>query len=330
MKRILILLPLLTWAFASSGQPVHSSCTAADSILARYQDDADRLTLRKIYRQGSTYMDSILIAQSHVDIVLNALIAVYNATTLPARDSVISIFDIHAFPEPILNGFNVAADSTLPWMQQLKLGNIPTGYAAIDNVIATYNLSMQSYLTFGNSYPWHNVVFISDNNYNFLPLTADLATIPGVYASEPNVSVGDGDNISDSIYSDHVELIYSRGWGDCPSGCTARRFWKFNVYFDCSVEYVESYGTLLPITSVVEPTISEISVFPNPFSQNIQVRGFSKTFNYTISNILGQPVLKGTSVSGTIDNLNELNDNFYFLTIYNNQRKRTFKLYHEK
>ncbi len=44
---------------------------------------------------------------------------------------------------------------------------------------------------------------------------------------------------------------------------------------------------------------------------------------------MGQPILKGTSVSGTIEDLNELNDNFYFLTIYNNQRTRTFKLCHE-
>jgi hypothetical protein len=260
---------------------------------------------------------------------LNALIAVYNATTLPARDTVVSIFDIHTFPEPILNGFNIAADSTLPWMQQLKLGNIPTGNAAIDNVIATYNLSVQSYLTFGNSYPWQNVVFISDNNYNFLPLTADLATIPGVYESEPNFAFGDGNNISDSIYSDHVELIFSLGWGDCPSGCTARRFWKFNIYYDCSVEYVGSYGTPLQITSIAESAFSEISVFPNPFSQFIQVRGFSETFEYTISNILGQPIIKGTSLSGTIEDLNELNDNFYFLTVHNDQHTRSFKLYHE-
>jgi hypothetical protein len=329
MKKILILLTLLTWAFASSGQSVQSSCIAADSILARYQDDADRLTLRKIYRQGLTYIDSVTIPQSHADTVLNALIAVYNATTLPARDSVVSIFDIHTFPEPILNGFNIAADSTLQWMQQLKLGNIPTGYAAIDNVIATYDLSVQSYLTFGNSYPWHDVVFTSDNNYNFQPLTADLTTIPGVYASEPNSSIGDGNNISDSVYIDHVELIYSHGWGDCPSGCTARRFWKFNVYFDCTVTFVGSYGTPLQITSVAESSFPEISVFPNPFSQNIQVRGFPKTFEYTISNILGQPIIKGTSLSGTIENLNELNDNFYFLTVHNDQHTRSFKLYHE-
>lgn len=330
MKKILILLPLLTLAFASSGQAVQSSCTSADSILARYQDDADRMTVRKVYRQGLTYMDSIIIPQSHADSVLNALIAVYNATTLPARDTVVSIFDIHTFPEPILNGFNIAADSTLPWMQQLKLGNIPTGYVTIDNVIETYGLNVQSYLTFGNSFPWHNVVFTSDNNYNFMALTNELANIPGVYASEPNVTFGDGNNISDSIYSDHVELIFSLGWGDCPSGCTARRFWKFNVYFDCTVTFVGSYGTPLQITSIAESAFPDISVFPNPFSQCIQVRGFPKTFEYTISNIMGQPILKGTSVSGTIEDLNELNDNFYFLTIHNEQHTRSFKLYHEK
>ncbi len=34
--------------------------------------------------------------------------------------------------------------------------------------------------------------------------------------------------INDSIYSTHVELTYSYGWGDCPSGCMWRRYWKFS------------------------------------------------------------------------------------------------------
>lgn len=117
MKLISLFLTIVVGTLTTYGQIVPSSCSAPDSILSKYNDDADRLALRKIYRNNLTYKDSINIPQEHSDTVLNALIAVYNATTLPARDTVVNMFDIHSFPEIIMNGIEVAADSNLSWMQ---------------------------------------------------------------------------------------------------------------------------------------------------------------------------------------------------------------------
>lgn len=252
MKNLIIIFGLIVCSQPLVSQTVSSSCSASNSLTALYIDDADRLALRKIYAQNLTYKDSIIIPQTHADTVLKALIAVHNATTLPARDTVVSLLNIHTFPNPILNTLYVVASPTLSWMQQLNQGNIPTGNTQIDGLISTYSLIIQNYSAmFANQ---HVVTFKSNNNYNLQPLTDLFENISGVDYSEPDGVVGDGNDIAATIYADHVKLMYFLKWGDCPAGCTALRYWVFNVYYDCSVEYVGSYGTPLP--NVPIPVIS--------------------------------------------------------------------------
>lgn len=245
MKKIVLFLSIFVGVKIVIGQTVFSSCIAPDSIVALYKDDADRLAIKKVFRVGSIYTDSIKIPKLWSDTVMNALIAVYNATTLPARDTVISIYDIHTFPNPVLNNISVFADSNLTWMNQLQNNIIPTGNLSVDSLINDFGLNLSSYLDWWNSFPYHTAVFQSDSNYNIPAMVNRFLTIPGVFYAESSNYYGDGNDISDSIYSTFVELIYSYGWEDCPSGCINRRFWKFRVYYDCSVEYVGSYGTLL-------------------------------------------------------------------------------------
>ncbi len=329
MKKLIILLLFIIAAHFSNGQIVASSCFAPDSIAALYTNDADRLAVRKLYRQNLSYTDSIIIPTSHSDIPKNALIAVYNAYSLPARDSVASILNIHTFPHPTLNSLIVAADSTLQWMQRLKLGIIPTGNSELDSLLLLYQLNLESYQDFGNFLTYHMVVFETESNYNLLPLASLFANIPGVEFAHPNTFAGDGNNIWDSVYTDHVELIYSYGWGDCPSGCTSRRFWKFNVYPDCSVEYLGSYGDPLFFLNLPNPVYNEISIYPNPFSTTVSIRGISQEFEYSFSNIIGQQVLSGISTGNRIDNLHQLEKGIYLLSLKTDTNSWTIKLVRE-
>ncbi|WP_317900161.1 T9SS type A sorting domain-containing protein [Aurantibacillus circumpalustris] len=246
MKKVIAIFVFFTGTHSVVSQTVVSSCSASDSVKVLYIDDADRLALKKIYQQNLTDTNSIVIPQAHTDTILKALIAVYNATTLPARNAVVSLYNIHTFPNPIMNRLYVAADSTLPWMQQLKAGNIPTGNTQADGLISTYSLTIQNYSSYSSWFSYHVVTFKSDSNYNTAPLTDLFENISGVVFSETGSVVGDGNDISAVIYPNHVELTYSLGWGDCPAGCINRHFWKFNVYYDCSVEYVGEYGPPLP------------------------------------------------------------------------------------
>ncbi len=245
MKNFTFLLILLFGTIVVNGQTVSSTCTAPDSIVQKYIHDANRLALRKIKAQNLTYKDSILIPYSHSDTVLKALLAVYNATSLPARDTIVTLFNIHTFPIPNINCISISADSSLAWMHQLRNGIIPTGNSQVDSLLAYYYLNIDYYSDWAGWFIYHTVRLVSDSDYNALPLSNVFDSVAGVVITEACNVYGDGNDIYATIYTDHVELIYSLGGGDCPSGCTKRRYWKFNVYFDCTVQYVGSYGSPL-------------------------------------------------------------------------------------
>jgi hypothetical protein len=326
MRNAIVIFFFFFGAIFANAQKVVSSCTAPDSIISKYIDDADRLALRKFYRHNLSYKDSIIIPQTHADSALHALVAVYNATTLAARDTVVTQFHIHTFPNWVMNSIIVEADSNLSWMLQLKLGNLLTGNASVDSLITKYRLKLDHYYHYSNVFSYDIVVFKSDSNYNIFPMTKLFETIPGVYFSDLNGVIGDGNNITDSIYTDHIELIYSVGWDDCPSGCIARRFWKFNVYFDCSVDFVGSYGNVLPKTGITYINDRGFSIYPNPFNETIFIDGVTGPFVFSITNLIGQELITGQSANNRIDKLDKLTMGVYILTIKTDNKTAVFKM----
>lgn len=327
MKKIISIIALTISTQFSFGQIIASSCSAPESIVEKYNADADRLTVRKIYQQNLTYTDSIEIPKTHKDNILYAMLAVYNATSLPARDTVITMYNIHSFPNPNINSFYVSADSNLTWMQQLKNGIFPTGNSTIDSLTNLYNLKVTDYLTNSELTEYHTVFFQSNSNYNIQPLTDIYETISGVFFSDPSGWYGDGDDITSTIYSNHIELIYSVGSGDCSSGCTGKRYWKFKIYEDCSVEFVGSYGTPLEITSIneLDRTFST-AVFPNPFNNHFAIKGLNEDYDYSIYNMAGQFIIQGKSFKGQIQNLDFLPLGQYLLQVKTNNEITIHKL----
>ncbi len=314
--------PCFNCSVSSSTAPVSSSCIAADSIIAKYKEDADRLALRRVNSMNYTYIDSINIPEQLSDTILKAIIAVYNATTIPARDSVITMLDIHSFPIPEVKSVLVSADPGLAWMQQLQNNIIPTGNSTIDSLMEKYYLIMNSYHTWSNLLSYHSVEFKSDSSYNMLMLANKFETIPDVmYASAINIP-GDGNDITDSIYPNFVELVFSLGWGDCPSGCTARRYWKFHVFHDCSVSYLGSYGNLLLSNSISDIQNVELKIFPNPSTGFITINSNAKINSIIAHNILGEEVYNSIISNTDYEKENSLEINLstkpkgiYFISI---------------
>ncbi|HLG35037.1 MAG TPA: hypothetical protein VI757_09170, partial [Bacteroidia bacterium] len=273
MKKFLSVL-FFAACVSAEAQITPSSCNASPAIRAMYRDDADRMVVRRLYVTNSPYADSVVIPQNLSDTLLDKLIAVYNATSLPARDSVIVMYNIHTFMDTALQIIDVHADSNLAWMQQLHLGNLNTGNAQVDNLITSYNLNLVSYSTNLSLFFFHSVRFEADTNINTYALTDMFSSIAGVYESLPLGWFGSGDDITDSITSNNVQLTYSYGWGDCPSGCIYNHYWKFIVYPDCSVEYVGSYGEPLPLPTGLSQEVNKniSALFPNPATNEIRIQ----------------------------------------------------------
>ena len=323
-KKYFLFLFISLFTFNGFGQIVISSCSAPDSILEQYTDDADRLALRTTFADSTTYIDSVVINQSLSDSLLNALIAVYNATPLPARDTVILIYNIHTWPDRTLDVLEVSADSNLSWMQQLDAGNINTGNAQVDSLISNYYLHIAGYSHHFGLFPYHSVVFESDSNWNIQVLASLFFPIFGVYYSEPGGWVGDGNNITHTITSNFIELIYSYGWGDCPAGCTCRRYWKFRVYYDCSVEYAGSYGCPLPVSVPEHEVKNSFVITPNPAGDFIKIKfnlPRKKNISISLYNLYGEKLktlFEGECMTGRNEmkfSLKEFPAGIYFISM---------------
>lgn len=293
MNKIIFLSILILIGTCISGQIVQSSCIAPDSIISKYQSDADYLTVKKIYDQNLSYIDSIVIPKIHSDTILNALISVYNAVDLPARDTVVSMFDIHADPDFSLNEISIVAHPDLDWMQQLKDGVIPTGNSFLDSLLSLFQLSVHEFRILTAAIA--RVSLKTNQNLNLKPLADLFETMPGVdFSSGVGFATGGSptQDIRAVIFPDFVELIYVQ----------PVRYWKFNVYYDCTVEFVESYGNIISSTKENTPG-NPIKFFPNPFIHQLAVE-YSGNENATIilyDQLSRQVLQKTLNKSATID-----------------------------
>ena len=214
-----------------------------DSLRKLYREDAARLALRKVNEKGET--DSVELPHALVQTLYNVFIHVYNLTNLTARDSVVTIYGIHAFLYPETHSLLVAVDSTKDWVQAWRRGERFTGNEAIDKMLRDYELLLGEYYTWPQSH--HLAVLWANKPLNIAALAKRFRGIDGVIYAEPNGTCCDGNDIKANAKSFFWELNYSVGYGDCPNGCIARRVWTFNVFQNGMVQYGGSSGAPPPV-----------------------------------------------------------------------------------
>jgi hypothetical protein len=312
MKTKLLLFTLSCFALQASAQRIQSSCTAPDSVKAIYQNDADQMALRRINENRFPAKDSINIPFLHSDSILKVLLAVYNLKTAEA-DTVARILKLHAFPKYGLKNCAMFADSTAYWMVKLRNKITPCGQSTIDALINTYNLKY-SYSTSGFNAS-HIVNFSSEKNLNISKMAEMISRLPGVNMVFNGGYAGGGFDISSKWYDDHIELLYQYGWGDCPSGCIYSRFWKFNIYPDCSVEFVTSYGDKLPNTSIEQASKPSIALQPNPFSNTFTITNTQGPVHIKIINMQSALVYDAYTQSNELNDLGDLAPGLYYVQI---------------
>jgi len=323
--RLTFLSSILLFSLIGNAQIFSSSCTAPQAVVNSYQDDADRLVLERSINLSLPEADSVQILNVSSDTVMRALLSVYNLTgTMPAADTVVTMFDIHSFGNPPMKEFFFSADSTLPWMQQLSAGNLSTGEPTLDGIISALNVSLISYNPSGISGTAY-VLMETDSNYNLEAFVDDIDALSGVQYCITNIWGGGGPDITAQINSDHVELTYSYGWGDCPSGCMNKRYWVIKAYYDCTDEFMGSSGSILtPGLGVGDSEIS-IAVYPNPCDDYIVVSGPASGYSFQITNMLGQVIKEGTELNTGQIPTSFLSPGVYSLSIESEGRKGVSK-----
>jgi len=288
MNKLFLLSISALCCFQLNSQIVQSSCVATQTIIDLYEADAARLAVRHTYAVADPYKDSVGLKPGLKGRYLDALLAVYNATALTVRDTVISLFNVHTNQLPGVTNINIEASPNLIWMQQISQNQSPTTNTLINGLINQYNLNY-TYIQNSN---FDMVAFYSPIGINLKPLVQKFAleaTIDTVYA---DAIWNDARNITDSLDNNFVGLNYSIGWGTCADTCDLRHTWSFKVYNDCRVEYLGEFGP--PIYTALKQLASNdaLSVSPNPTSEFINVKNLKGGAWIYLINSAGQTVEK--------------------------------------
>jgi hypothetical protein len=193
-----------------------------DSLRVRYQEDAARLALRSL---GVAGVNQVIIPADLRQVYYNALIHVYNATTLPVRDSVVEIYRIHTWPNPEVRRLLLRVDTTLAWVQALRAGVVPTGNAPVDSLLAQYALSPVSHA-------FDLIVLRAAEPINIGALAPAFRSIAGIYVAQTDWWIGGGDDLRAAAAGAGIALTYDHGSGDCPAGCINHHLWTLRVDAD--------------------------------------------------------------------------------------------------
>jgi len=226
-----------------------------DLLREIYREDAALLTVRRIHEQGGSQAQEVELPVDTVTKFYESLIRVYNATSLAERDSVVSLYDIHAVravPDVVLHEVIVAVDTSKTWVHAWREGQRLTGNSEIDGLMQQFDLQLDTYMQSLGASAF--VVLCAPDPLNIKALATRFEAIDGVVYAEPNGWIGWGNDIvTHDFHLDRVILDYSFGWGDCPSGCIYRRYWRFQVYHDDRVVFLGSLGPPAPDPGEIPP-----------------------------------------------------------------------------
>jgi Secretion system C-terminal sorting domain len=320
--------------FSANAQPVASSCDGGSNLIAAWKNDAYQIAYQRLEAQNNPALDGVELPTDLRDSILRAIFAVFNATSLPARDTVFEQFDIHAYAEKDLHRVQILVDTTYGWTHNWLDNQAVTGNSWIDYLVNQYDLTVENVqfapewvLNYDAAITLQTDKFI---NGNFL--AGLISNSSGVVFGYGLTFGGDGDHIYFDTKPGYIELTFRHGWTDCPTGCVFHRDWLFKIYPDCSVEFVSAYGDLLgTMVGVNVLPFENLQIYPVPASDFMFISAEKlngTTINIELTNQLGQTVLfenqpiQNGHFDGSLT-LELLPDGFYFLTLSTENQRIT-------
>lgn len=336
MKKIVTSLLLIFSCVLSEAQTYPGNCNPIGSMDITYRNDACRLAIKRMHEIGSPFADSITIPEVFIDSITKALYAVHSVQNSLTADTVRGIFGHTDFiagsdSTHIISASNNLADAfglkkvwvtvynNNPWGAQWFSGN----YAATVNDTVNYLLDRYQLQVERNPtqiYPDRTRYIVSSPiAINAAALARKFEQLSGVGAGNANavspMPSGNGNVIRAIYLNNAINISYSFGCGDCPSGCTMGRTWRFLVRTgtDCSVDFlaVENWGH--PFLWQMNPCMEYAS--PTPLCPSGSVTLYS---NWNGNNVYQWQVsINGGTYTNIADNANYSGSNTPTLQLNN-------------
>lgn len=193
-----------------------------------YQQDAKELYYNEIIRN----QDHINRLDKYLDTnEVNKLLDIIETVYCLKTEHTDSIFDLYKIHTRYCNSFeriSISVDTSSKTINNLINGIRPTGDSTFDEVLTEFMLdSVETSI----SYPSSNwVSLITNTEYNLIPAKEKLKELNYISISDSEgVCIGDGDNIQIKRYNDLDKIVFSIGYGDCPSGCINHKSWEYHI-----------------------------------------------------------------------------------------------------
>ena len=315
MKQLAILFLGVIGFTAIAGAQTPSNCTPSALLKKAYRVDIADMALQRIYELKSADTIHITIPQSYQDTILGALAAVCNLNSVAEADSVFLHHCVHRYRH-FMPKIAVKLDPAISWIANWRLLTIHTGDGKLDSFIQRYGVYIGRYwYDPKNSESLRDWAYLSsDDHINWKAFGDSLLRFPGFWGYEKDYKIGDGNKIYYSKDS-ALHLTFVAAWGDCPSGCTEFKEWRYTISEDCAVtlDSTRSYRirspylpncNLVPLAAnpLQKPPLSPKVIFPNPVRTILFVRGADRgAARFSICNAVGRQMLEGTCQSSGID-----------------------------
>lgn len=299
MKKSSLLIIFVIGFFVSIAQePSH--CNVNPMLRQYYDLDVKDAALRWAFECDSNYRTtSALIPQMLEDSIWRALAAVFNVQNMPERDSAIDMYCIHQYPRNhLVNEIILVVDEENPFI--ISWLNQDPGYPILDSILSKYG-----FISFDKEAMNPFILLRTEQKINIYYVLHLLKLVDGVIYADPNLTWGDGNGFDYRSSGTDRFLYFDKAWGDCMAGCYAHHIWPFKIDENCRVEYMgtlrhydedESIGEPwnCNITGIDKSIKSEISVFPNPVNDYIQIKNTSSSISeFEIRSMNGQLIKKG-------------------------------------
>ncbi len=150
-----------------------------------------------------------------------------------------------------------------------------------------------------------------------------------------DVNVGITTNMENGFSADAIDAAYQ--WIDCGNGntfldgetnqtFTATESGSYAVIVNDGfcIDTSECFTVTIVIDGINSFYDNNLSVFPNPFTSNINIENSVATYNYTLLNSVGQILWTGKNIEQ--QNFSYLNNGFYFLKVQDEKVNQTISI----